>query len=169
RTTANSLLQPAPYWRKLSRRCKKPIGSPRVNLSEYSLEALRTDEEFVLYRAEHSSESGLPSVLVLAPASEHPRLVTLQKLEHEYSLRHELDPAWAVRPLALSEQRGKTMLVLEDPGGDPLANSLAGSMETGQFLRLAIGLATAFGCLHERQLIHKDVKPANALITPATG
>jgi hypothetical protein len=49
------------------------------------------DEEFVLYRAEHSSERGLPSVLVLAPASKHPPLATLKKIEHEYSLRHELE------------------------------------------------------------------------------
>src|SRR5262249_26719973 len=151
----------------------RPAGGPwweyGVNLSEYALEAVRTDEEFVLYRAMHSSERGLPSVLVLAPVSDHPLLVTLQKIEHEYSLRHELDPAWAVRPLALSEQLGQRMLVLEDPGGDTIEKSLSGSMETGQFLRHAIGLATALGGLHEKQLIHTDVKPANALICSATG
>jgi PAS domain S-box-containing protein len=127
------------------------------------------DEEFVLYRAHHSSERGSPSVLVLAPASQHPSLATLKKIEHEYSLRHELDSAWAVRPLALSEQRGQTMLALEDPGGDTLEKSLSGPMETAQFLRFAIGLATALGGLHGRRLIHKDVKPANALINSATG
>ena len=140
-----------------------------VNLSQYVLEPLRVDEEFVLYRAEHSTERGLPSVLVLAPASEHPSLATLKKIEHEYSLRHELDSAWAVRPLALSEQGGQTMLTLEDPAGDTLEKSLSGPMETAQFLRVAIGLATALGGLHGRRLIHKDVKPANALINPATG
>ncbi len=140
-----------------------------MNLSQYVLEPLRMDEEFVLYRADHSSERGSPSVLVLAPASKHPPLATLKKIEHEYSLRHELDSAWAVRPLALSEQRGQTMLALEDPGGDTLEKSLSGPMETAQFLRFAIGLAAALGGLHGRRLIHKDVKPANALINPATG
>lgn len=80
-----------------------------MNLAQYVLEPLRIDEEFVLYRGEHSSERGLPSILVLAPASKHPPLATLKKIEHEYSLRHELDSAWAVRPLALSEQWGQTM------------------------------------------------------------
>ena len=140
-----------------------------VNLSQYVLEPLRVDEEFILYRAQHSSERGLPSVLVIAPASKHPSLTTLEKIEHEYSLRHELDSAWAVRPLALSEQWGQTMLALEDPGGDTLEKSLSGPMETGQFLRFAIGLATALGGLHGRRLIHKDVKPANALVNAATG
>jgi len=140
-----------------------------VNLSQYVLEPLRRDEEFVLYRAEHSSERGLPSILVLAPSSEHPSLATLKKIEREYALRDQLDSAWAVRPLALSEQRGQKMLVLEDPGGDTLEKSLSASMDTAQFLRVAIGLASALGCLHGRRLIHKDVKPAHALITPATG
>ena len=38
-----------------------------------------------------------------------------------------------------------------------------------QFLRLAVGLATALGGLHKRELIHKDVKPANVLVDAATG
>src|SRR5712692_6650169 len=94
---------------------------------------------------------------------------TLKKIEHEYSLRDELDSAWAARPLALSEQRGRTTLVLEDPGGETLDRFLSGPMEITQFLRLAFGLATALGGLHKRELIHKDVKPANVLVDPATG
>src|SRR6266446_5480487 len=98
-----------------------------------------------------------------------PALATLKKIEHEYSLRDELDSAWAVRSLALSEQRGQTTLVLEDPGGEPLDRFLPGPMQMPQFLRFAVGLATALGGLHKRELIHKDVKPANVLVDPATG
>ena len=79
----------------------------------------------------------------------------------EYSLRDELDSAWAVRPLALSEHLGRTTLLLEAPGGETLDRLLPGPMEIPQFLRLAVGLATALGGLHKRELIHKDVKPAN--------
>ena len=140
-----------------------------MELSEYLLETLREDDEFVLYRGEHSNQSGSPSVLLLAPASMQPALATLKKIEHEYSLRNELDSAWAVRSLALSEQRGRTTLMLEDPGGETLDRFLPGPMEMTQFLRFAVGLATALGGLHKRELIHKDVKPANVLVNPATG
>jgi predicted ATPase len=140
-----------------------------VNLSQYVLEPLRVDEEFVLYRARHSSEHSLPSILVLAPASEHPSPVAVRKIEHEYSLRHELESAWAIRPLTLSQRRGRPVLTLEDPGGDTLEKPLSGPMETAQFLRAAVGLATALGGLHGRRLIHKDVKPANVLVNLATG
>ena len=140
-----------------------------MDLSQYVLEALRTDEEFVLFRGSHSNHFGLPSILLLAPVSMRPAPETLKKIEHEYSLRDELDSAWAVRPLALSEQRGRTTLVLEDPGGETLDRSLSGPMEITQFLRLAFGLATALGGLHKRELIHKDVKPTNVLVNPVTG
>jgi len=43
-----------------------------VDLSQYLLETLREDDEFVLYRGEHSNQSDLPSVLLLAPASMQP-------------------------------------------------------------------------------------------------
>src|SRR5215472_15431868 len=140
-----------------------------VEPSQHVLEPLRKDEEFVLYRSENSNHPGSPSVLLLAPASTRPALETLRKIEHEYSLREELDSAWAVRPLDLSEQYGQTTLVLEDPGGETLDRLLSGPMEMTQFLRLAVGLATALGGLHKRELTHKDVKPANVLVDPATG
>jgi len=140
-----------------------------VELSQYVLETLREDDEFVLYRGAHANQPGSPSVLLLAPASMQPALATQKKIEHEYSLRDELDSAWAVRPLAVSEQRGQTTLVLEDPGGETLDRFLSGPMEMTQFLRLAFGLATALGGLHKRKLIHKDVKPTNVLVNSATG
>jgi serine/threonine protein kinase len=140
-----------------------------VELSEYLLEALREDDEFVLYRGEHSNQPSSPSVLLLAPASTRPALETVKKIEHEYSLRDELDSAWAVRSLTLSEHRGQTTLVLEDRGGEPLDRFLPGPMQMPQFLRFAAGLATALGGLHKRELIHKDVKPANVLVDLATG
>jgi hypothetical protein len=82
---------------------------------------------------------------------------TLRKLEHQYSLRDQLDSAWAVRPLTLAQHRGNPALVLEDPGGETLDRSLAGPMEIKEFLRLAVGMATALTGLHKRGLIHKDL------------
>ncbi len=94
---------------------------------------------------------------------------TLKKIEHEYSLRDELDSAWAVRPVALSEQHGQTTLVLEDAGGETLNRFLPGPLELTRFLRVAVGIATALSGVHKRGLIHKDVKPSNVLVDPATG
>ena len=139
-----------------------------MQLSGYSLDRLRDDGEFILYRA-HAQHADPPSVLLLAPASTRPSPETLKKIDHEYSLRNELDSAWAVRPLDIADRGEQMTLVLEDPGGETLDGLLSGEMELTQFLGFAVGLATALSGLHERKLIHKDVKPANVLINPATG
>lgn len=139
-----------------------------MQLSGYSLDRLRDDGEFILYRA-HAKQQELPPVLLLAPASTRPSPETRKKIEHQYSLRSELDSAWAARPLALSERDSQTELVLEDPGGETLDGFLSGPMEMRQFLGIAVGLATALGGLHERKLIHKDIKPTNILVNSTTG
>jgi PAS domain S-box-containing protein len=142
-----------------------------VELGEYALEALRKDEEFILYRGQHTSQKdvGPSSILLLAPISTHPAPETARKIEHEYSFRSELDATWAVRPLALSLHNGRTVLVLEDPGGEPLNRLIHGPMEMRQFLPIATGLATANSQLHMHGLIHKDLKPPNVLVNSATG
>jgi serine/threonine protein kinase len=143
-------------------------GESSLELSDYVLELLREDEEFILYRgcARHAEAT---SVLLLAPASTRPAPETLKKIEREYSFRSELDASWAVRPLALSHYEGRSVLVLENPGGEPLDRLIQGPMEMGQFLRIAIGLATALGQLNKRELIHKDLKPSHILVDSATG
>ena len=109
------------------------------------------------------------AVLIMLPAGERPSPATLGRLAHYYELKDELDGAWAVRPLELVREQGRTMLALEDPGGAPLARLLGAPMDLGRFLRLAIGIAGALGKVHRRGLVHKDLKPAHILVNCADG
>jgi len=108
------------------------------------------------------------AILALAAAAEHPTPSILESFAREYELRNDLDKAWAVRPLDLV-QGSRTVLVLEDPGGEPLDRLLGDPMEMGRFLDLAIGIISALGMVHRHGLIHKDVKPANILVNCADG
>src|SRR6202790_3045483 len=141
-----------------------------MDLSDYTLDTLHRHGEFVLCRGHRrtGTKPHPPSVLVLMSRSEHPRPESVRMLEHEHSLRAELDPAWAVRPVELTQHEGRTVLVLEDAGGEPLAQLVGTPMEMGQFLRVAIGFSAAVRQLHGRGLIHKDLKPANVMIEPST-
>jgi len=114
-------------------------------------------------------DGDLSPILVKAPALEQPAPSSLQRLEHAYGLREELDRAWAARPLELVRHHGQSALLLEDPGGELLARLLGRPWEVTSFLRVAIGLAGALGQLHARDLIHKDIKPAHILVNTATG
>ena len=138
-----------------------------IELSKYVLEALRKDKEFILYRGR--IEDDTPQILVLSPLVEYPAPESLKRLEYEYSLREELDPAWAARPMAIARHWDRTVLALEDPGGVPLDQLLGQPLDLAFSLLVAIGLATAIDRLHQHGIIHKDIKPANVLVNSATG
>src|SRR6202167_4654159 len=129
--------------------------------SGYELVPLRGGADFTLYRGR---QHGNPSpVLAIAPSAEQPSPQTLRRLEHEYSLTAELDSAWAAKPLALTRHERRTILILTDPGGEPLDLVLQRDqrLDLTGVLRIAIGLATALSQVHQRGLIHKDLKPGN--------
>jgi PAS domain S-box-containing protein len=132
--------------------------------SEYILEPLREEAGFTLYRGR---ELGNP-MPILALAAEQPSPRSLRRLHHEWSLATELDAAWAAQPLALTRHQGRTVLILKDPGGEPLDRVIeqhkGQPLDLTRLLRIAIGLAVALSQAHRQGLIHKDVKPANALV-----
>ena len=138
-----------------------------IELSKYIFEPLRRDEDSILYRGRKQEDSS--QVLVLVPAKEEPRSESVRRLEHEYSLREELDPAWAARPIALAFHWNRPVLVLEDPGGGPLSQLLGQAFELRSSLRMAISLAAVISHVHDRGLVHKDIKPANILANADTG
>lgn len=135
-----------------------------------SFQVLWEDGERIFCRAWRLGDHGNKSaVLVVLPAVQHPLPSSLDCLAHEYGLKDELDGAWAVRPLELMREAGRTMLVLEDPGGEPLHQLLGAPMELECFLRLAVSIGSALGKVHRRGLVHKDIKPANILVNRTTG
>jgi PAS domain S-box-containing protein len=139
---------------------------PGAEPTGYLLVPIRKGADFTLYRGQqHGNRS---PVLVVAPTAEHPSPESLRRLAHEYSLASEIDPEWAAKPLALTRHEGRTILVLKDPGGEPLDRILERGrgqpLDVKRALRIAIGLTTALGQVHRRGLTHKDIKPENVLV-----
>jgi PAS domain S-box-containing protein len=135
-----------------------------------STQVLRQGKGRVLRREWRAGTDGKRTALLVTVQATEPRTPGgLDRLTHEYELRDELESAWAVRPLELVREHGRTMLVLEDPGGEPLDALLGAPVELQRFLRLAIGITTALGKLHQRGFVHKDIRPANILVHCADG
>jgi PAS domain S-box-containing protein len=139
--------------------------SPIPGLSGYVLVPLRESAEFTLYRGRKHDD---PSPVLAIALSEQPSPQSIRRVVHEYSFAAELDPAWAAKPLAITRHEGRTVLVLKDPGGQPLDRILERDqgqpLDLTRFLSTALGLARTLGQVHQRGLIHKDIKPANVLV-----
>ena len=95
--------------------------SPNVAYSDGSSQVLWEDGERVFSRGWRLDDNGNRiAVLLVAPAADHPSPSRLDRLTHEYELKDELDSVWAARPLALMRDAGRTVLVLDDLGGERL-------------------------------------------------
>ncbi|WP_128935419.1 trifunctional serine/threonine-protein kinase/ATP-binding protein/sensor histidine kinase [Bradyrhizobium zhanjiangense] len=134
-------------------------------LSGYVLAPLRESADFTLYRGR---KHDAPSPVLAIALFEQPSPQSIRRLMHEYSLGAELDPAWAAKPLAIARHEGRMILLLKDPGGQPLDRILERDqgqpLDLTRFLRTAIGLARTLGQVHQQGFIHKDIKPANVLV-----
>ncbi|MET4512053.1 PAS domain S-box-containing protein [Bradyrhizobium sp. I1.7.5] len=137
-------------------------------ISGYVLVPLRESADFTLYRGRKHDD---PSPVLAIALFEQPSPQSIKRLMHEYSFAAELDIAWAATPLAIARHEERTILLLKDPGGEPLDRILARDrgqpLNLTRFLSTAIGLARTLGQVHQRGLIHKDVKPANVLVDDA--
>jgi PAS domain S-box-containing protein len=130
------------------------------------IQILWEDSERVFCREWRPDANGnARPVLLVLPAAEHAAI--LDRFAHEYELKDQLEDAWAVRPLELVREGGRTVLVLNNSGGEPLERLLGSPMEIGSFLRIAIGTVSALGKLHRRGLVHKDIKPGNIVVNQA--
>jgi predicted ATPase/signal transduction histidine kinase len=128
-------------------------------------QTLREDDEFRLRRASRDAD-GLP-VLVLTPA--HARSASVARLEHEFTLRADLDPAWSAQPLALVRGHDGAALVLSDAGFAPLAPVPGQALAPAVFFRAAAAIAQALEQLHGRDIVHKDLRPPHILVDGAGG
>ncbi|MGB8169697.1 MAG: AAA family ATPase, partial [Chthoniobacteraceae bacterium] len=136
-------------------------------LTDCEIETLCEDGGFVVSRVKRAV--GLSPRLLVTPVSEGPPPASLARLEQAFALREELDAAWATLPVELVKYEGKPALLLHDSGGESLHGLLGRPLAMGHGLRIAIGIANALTHLHARELIHRDLKPGNVLVKPATG
>jgi PAS domain S-box-containing protein len=148
----------------------KAPASLDVDGENDSLEILWEDADRAFCRLRQDDADGYRHAFIpVLSGAEHQTLESINRLAHEYELKDHLDAEWAVRPVELVRERGRTMLVVEYTGGTPLDRLVDQPMDVGLFLRLAVEVSAALRRLHGRGLIHKDIKPANVLVNSATG
>lgn len=128
-------------------------------------ESLHVSDKSLVRRA-RSLDEGVPLIIKsAAPGLQSPKAVA--RLRREYQLVNTLDPQSARPILDFTQIAGQMSLVMEDHGALPLAHFCAANepLEFGMALRLAIGLMDSLASIHQRGVIHKDINPANILVS----
>ncbi|MFM9268138.1 AAA family ATPase [Tychonema sp. BBK16] len=128
-------------------------------------EVIQLGVKSIIYRAVRESDQEL--VIIKTLNSEYPTLEEITRLRHEYKISSNLQIEGIVKPHSLEKYKNSFALILEDCGGQSLRHHLAGkSIKINKFLPLAIQVAQTLGEVHQNQIIHKDIKPSNIIISP---
>ncbi|MBN3892205.1 MAG: AAA family ATPase [Nostoc sp. JL31] len=100
---------------------------------------------------------------------EYPSPEAIARFKLEYDLTRRFQAPGIIQAYDLKKYQNTLVLVLEDFGGQPLRELLNQSpLPLQNFLQLAIQVAAALEEIHQQQIIHKDINPANILLNPTT-
>ncbi|TXK75172.1 AAA family ATPase [Paenibacillus sp. N3.4] len=135
-------------------------------IPEYELiRQIYQGDRTVLYRAAHRQT--LEKVIVKTLRSDFPIPADIARLKREYEIGKLLDISGIVKPLALFKHQNGVALVLEDFDGETLSAYFPVFRQSLRaFLTAAIQLTKIVGEIHQRYVIHKDIKPSNIIINP---
>jgi len=122
-------------------------------------------ERNVLYRAAHRRTK--EKVIIKMLRSEFPIPSDVSRLKREYEIGKLLEIPGIVRPIEILKHQNGVALVLEDFDGETLSAYFPVFRQSLQtFIVAAIQLVRVIGDIHQRYVIHKDIKPSNIIINP---
>ncbi len=127
------------------------------------VEQLHQSARTLVYRA--TSTDGQP-VVIKTTASSHPSLLELATFNAEFQIGRRVEHPSVIRYHRMDQAEHRPTLILEDTGGQSLAQRLKDQpLSISRILDLALQLTAALGGLHEHGITHKDINPANLILS----
>lgn len=122
----------------------------------------------LVYRAIRQHDGVGVVLKVLKP--DYPTPAELGRYKQEYRFLKQLEMDGIVRAYALEKYQNGLAIVLEDFGGQSLADlRKKRSLSLSEFLNLSIQITEILAEIHERHIVHKDLNPANIVFNSTTG
>ncbi|HZI07390.1 MAG TPA: serine/threonine-protein kinase, partial [Archangium sp.] len=110
---------------------------------------------------------GLPLILK-TPVASSPGPRERERYRREFGILQRLrDVRGVTRAIACEQHQERPVLLLEEIEGIPLSALTGKPFDVLRVLEQAISLASTLAEIHRRGIIHKDIKPANIILTPS--
>ncbi len=134
-------------------------------LGPFTLEAVLGEGGMgIVYRAIRHSSGETVAVKVLKQALSSDE-VYRRRFEREAHVAREVRHRHLVPVLESGDDRGVRYLAMAFVDGPTLAERLAaGPLPVGEAVRIVSELASGLDALHAQELVHRDVKPSNAML-----
>lgn len=136
-----------------------------IKIPKYEIiESIHEGWNTIIFRANYLPTAN--RVIIKTLKAEYPTLEDISRLRHEYKILQPLNLEGVIKPLALENYQNSLALILEDFGQPSLKWFIKHkSVNLREFLQIAIQVVTALKKIHQNNIIHKDIKPHNILIS----
>jgi predicted ATPase/signal transduction histidine kinase len=137
------------------------------NIPGYTLRgAIKTTGANRLFQAVSDAEG--TSLVLKTPIASGLEPQALERYRREFSILERLrDVRGVARAHACELLQDRPVLLLEAVEGEDLSELVGRPFEVVRALELTLSLASTLGEVHRRGVIHKDIKPANVVVTPS--
>ncbi|MDY6824854.1 MAG: ATP-binding sensor histidine kinase [Thermodesulfobacteriota bacterium] len=132
------------------------------------LDRIHGNDTYSVYKAIRQADA--ENVIIKRLSTRNPSQGDMARFKQEYELIKNIDDIDGIITIYdLVSQDGAMAIVMEDMDAISLKAFIDNApMTIPGFLALAIKLAEILGRLHQKNIIHKDIKPHNILINPVT-
>ncbi len=140
-----------------------------LQLEDYKIfKLIHQGSKSLLYRGERTCDQK-PVILKLL-RNEYPSFHELVQFRNQYVLTHNLNLPGIIKPISLEKSQKYWILVTPDNGCISLDKYRPENqaIDLSLFFKIAIEITQVLAGLYSKRIIHKDIKPANIIIHPAT-